>query len=225
MNSLNKKAFSGLVFVLIAMGALLFLPAWTADYWQAWAFLSLFGASSLAITVYLMKKDPKLLERRVRGGPTAEKEKSQKIIQAVTSTSFVAILVVSGLDHRLHWSAAPIYAAIAGYVLFVLGWVIIFFVFRENTFASSTIELAPGQKVISTGPYAVVRHPMYGGAFIYLVGMPISLGSWWGLLPILLMMPALIWRLFDEEQFLKKKLPGYAEYCEKVRFRLIPFVW
>jgi cytochrome bd-type quinol oxidase subunit 2 len=108
MKSLNVKAFGGLLFLLIVMAALLFLPAWTLDYWQGWAFLTVFGASALAITVYLMKKDPKLLERRLQAGPTAEKERSQKIIQTITLIMFIAVLVVPALDHRSHWSAVPL---------------------------------------------------------------------------------------------------------------------
>ena len=119
----------------------------------------------------------------------------------------------------------PPYVAIAGDALVVLGWLAIFFVFKENTFTSATVELAPDQRVISTGPYALVRHPMYAGALVMLLGIPIALGSWWGLLVIVAMMPALIWRLSDEEKFLAKNLPGYVEYQNKVRYRLIPLVW
>jgi protein-S-isoprenylcysteine O-methyltransferase Ste14 len=225
MKSLNIKAFGGLLFLLIVMAALLFLPAWTLDYWQAWAFLAVFGASALAITVYLMKKDPKLLERRLQAGPTAEKERSEKIIQTITAIMFIAMLVVPALDRRSHWSAVPLYVAIAGDVLVALGFLIIFFVYKENTFASATIELAPEQKVISTGLYALVRHPMYMGALFLFVGIPLALGSWWGLLGFALMTPALIWRIFDEEKFLAKNLRGYVEYKNKVRYRLVPFVW
>ncbi len=223
--SLKIKAFGGLAFLLLVMAALLFLPAWTLDYWQAWSFLAVFGASGLAITVYLMKKDPKLLERRVQAGPTAEKEWSQKIIQSITTLMFISMLVVPALDHRSHWSAVPFYLAIAGDVLVALGFLIIFFVYKENSFASATIELAPEQKVISTGLYALVRHPMYMGGLFLFVGMPLSLGSWWGLFVFLLFMPALLWRLFDEEKFLAKNLPGYSEYQNKVRYRLLPFIW
>ena len=223
--SLNIRALLGLLFLFIFMGALLFLSAWTLNYWQAWAFLAVFGASALATTVYLMKKDPKLLERRLPAGPTAEKETSQKIIQSIASVGFVAILVVSALDHRSHWSKVPFYITIAGNALVALGSLVNFFVFKENTFSSATIELAADQVVVSTGLYAVVRHPMYGGALIYLLGMPMALDSWWGLLVIVVMMPALIWRLIDEEKFLAKNLPGYSEYQNKVRHRLIPFIW
>src|SRR6516162_10294996 len=126
---LQIKAFGGLLSVLVLMGALLFLPAWTLDYWQAWVFLLVFGASGLAIILYLIKHDPKLLERRLYGGPTAEKETSQKIIMTILSIGFVAVLVVSALDHRLRWSSVPRSVAILGDVLIVVGWVIVFFVF------------------------------------------------------------------------------------------------
>ena len=225
MKSLNTKAFGGLFFLLLVMAALLFLTAWTFDYWQAWAFLAVFGASAFAITIYLMKSDPRLLERRVYGGPTAEKETSQKIIQTITSIAFIASMVVPGLDHRFAWSTVPLHVVVAGDVLVALGFLIIFFVYRENTFASATIEVYPEQKVISTGLYALVRHPMYVGGLIMFLGIPLSLGSWWGLLVMALMTAALIWRLLDEENFLAKNLPGYREYQRTVRYHLVPFIW
>ena len=225
MKILHRKAFAGLLFVLLVMAALLFVSAWTLDYWQAWTFLAVYFASSLAITLYLMKKDPNLLARRMRGGPTAEKEPTQKIIMFFASLGFIAHLVFPALDHRFAWSHLPPYLALAGDVLVALGFLAVFFVFKENPFTSATIELAPDQKVISTGPYALVRHPMYAAALVMLLGIPIALGSWWGLLVILVMMPALIWRLFEEEKFLSRNLSGYVEYQNKVRYRLIPLVW
>jgi protein-S-isoprenylcysteine O-methyltransferase Ste14 len=225
LNDLGKKAFGGLLFLLLVMAALIFLPVWTLSYWQAWIFLAVFGASAVAITVYLTKKDPKLLERRVQAGPTAEKETSQKIIQTITSLGFAGLLVVSALDHRFAWTPLPSSVSFAGDALVAFGFLIVFLVYKENTYASATIEVAPEQKVISTGLYKLVRHPMYMGAFFLLVGMPLSLGSLWGLLAIALMMPALIWRLLSEEKFLVKNLPGYAEYQNTVRHRLVPFIW
>ena len=225
MNSLNIKALGGLLFLLLVMGALLFLPAWTLNYWQAWAFLAVFGVSALAVTLYLMKKDPMLLERRMQGGPTAEKEWNQKIIQTITAIMFIAMLVVPALDHRLHWSTVSLSLTIAGDGLVALGFLIIFFVYKENTFASATIELAPEQKVVTTGLYALVRHPMYMGALFLLVGMPLALGSWWGLFVYILFMPALLWRIFDEEEFLAKNLRGYSDYLNKVPYRLVPYLW
>jgi protein-S-isoprenylcysteine O-methyltransferase Ste14 len=225
MSILNIKAFVGLLFLLLTMAALLFIPALTLDYWQAWTFLAVYFGWSLAITLYLMRRDPTLLQRRMSGGPTAEKEPTQRIIMLLTSLGFIGLLILPALDHRLAWSRMPPYVALAGDVLVALGFLAILFVFKENTFSSATIELTPNQKVISTGPYAFVRHPMYAGALVMLLGIPIALGSWWGLLVIVAMMPALIWRLFDEEKFLARSLPGYAEYQHEVRYRLIPLVW
>ena len=225
MKNTTGKAFSGLVFVLLAMAALLFLPAWTLNYWQAWVFLAVFGGSALATTLYLMKHDPELLDRRTRAGPTSEKQTNQKIIQTITSTGFVAILIVSALDHRFGWSPARPYVPPIGDGLILFGMLIIFFVFKQNSFASSTIERAPEQEVVTTGLYALVRHPMYMGAVFYLIGIPLSLGSLWGLSAVVFIIPALIWRLFDEEKFLAINLPGYTEYQNKVVYRLVPFIW
>jgi protein-S-isoprenylcysteine O-methyltransferase Ste14 len=225
MSILNIKAFVGLLFLLLVMAALLFIPAWTFDYWQAWTFLAVYFGWSLAITLYLMEKDPKLLQRRMRGGPAAEKDPNQKIIMIFTSLGFIGLMIFPALDHRFVWSRMPPYVALAGDLLVALGFLVIFFVFKENTFSSATIELVPNQKVISTGPYAVVRHPMYAGALVLLLGIPIALGSWWGLLVLVSMLPALIWRLLDEEKFLAGNLTGYAEYQNKVCSRLIPKVW
>jgi protein-S-isoprenylcysteine O-methyltransferase Ste14 len=225
MSTLHQKAFGGLLILALVMASLLFVAAGTLDYWQAWTFLAVYFASCLAITLYLMKKDPKLLERRMRGGPTAEKEPTQKIIMFVTSLGFVGLIVFPAFDHRFAWSHMPPSVALAGDGLVLLGWLAIFFVFRENTFSSATIELAPDQQVISTGPYARVRHPMYAGGLVMLLGIPIALGSWWGVIVMVAILPALIWRLLDEEKFLARNLPGYVEYQNRVRYRLIPLVW
>jgi protein-S-isoprenylcysteine O-methyltransferase Ste14 len=225
MTQLTKRAFRGLAVTLIAIGILLFVAAGTLAFWQAWLFLVVFGLTSLAITMYLMKNDPALLERRVRGGPGAEKETSQKIIMMIASASFAAIFLVAGLDRRFGWSEVPTYLVVLGNVAVVAGWLGIFFVFKENTYTSSTIELAAGQRVISTGPYAVVRHPMYGASIAYLAGIPIALGSWWALLAVLSMIPVLVWRLLDEERFLARNLDGYAGYMDRVKRRMVPGVW
>jgi len=222
---LKTRAFGGFLLLLLIMTVPLFVPARTLDYWQAWVFLAVFGTSALAITLYLANKDPKLLERRIHAGPTAESETSQKIIQTITSTAFVAIMVISALDHRFAWSAVHLYAVVSGDLLVAVGFLIVFVVCKENPFASATINVYPEQRVISTGLYAIVRHPMYLGGLALLVGMPLSLGSWWGLLGVILFMPAGIWRILDEERLLAKNLPGYLEYQEMVKYRLLPFVW
>jgi protein-S-isoprenylcysteine O-methyltransferase Ste14 len=225
MTGLNIRALRGFLITLIVMGALLFFAAGTLAYWQAWVYLAVFGALGFAITLYLIKYDPELLARRMRGGPTAEKEPSQKIIMWLVSIGFGAILVVSGLDQCFGWSAAPASVAIAGNLLVLLGSAIIFFVFRENSFSSATIEVAADQKVISTGPYALVRHPMYAGGLLYIFGTPVALGSWWGFFVAVLAAPPLIWRIFEEEKFLGEKLPGYSDYMDKVKYRLAPLIW
>jgi len=225
MLNLNAQAWLSLVGLAVVMGLLLFISAGTIHYWQAWVYLAIFMGASLLTTLYLMKKDPALLKRRMRGGPTAEKRRKQKLIMLCTSIGFIALLVVPALDYRFRWSAMPLYFVIVGDVLVLIGFYFIFLVYKENPFTSATIEVAREQKVISTGPYAIVRHPMYASALLYLVGTPLALGSFWGLLPFLAMTPFLIWRLYDEESFLAGNLSGYAEYQKKVRHRLIPFIW
>jgi protein-S-isoprenylcysteine O-methyltransferase Ste14 len=225
MKDLNKKAFGGLFFLIFIEAVSLFFPAWTFNYWQAWIFLAVFLVSVLAITLNLMKNDPKLLERRVDGGPAAEKETIQQIIQSIAGIAFIFIFVLSALDHRFQWSVVPIDIVILGDLLVVIGLLIVFFVFKENTFTSAAIEVDTEQKVISTGPYALVRHPMYIGAFIMLLGVPIALGSWWGFSAVTPLVLVIIWRLIEEEKFLAKNLLGYVDYKNKVKFRLIPFIW
>jgi len=225
MKNVTARAWVALAVLAIVMGLLLFVPAGTVHYWQAWVYLSIFIGASVLTTVYLMRKDRALLQRRMSGGPTAEKRPAQKCIMLCTSVGFIALLVMPAFDHRCGWSAVPLGGVVAGDVLVALGFYLISLVFRENTFSSATIEVAADQKLISTGPYAIVRHPMYAGASLYLLGTPLALGSYWGLVPIPAMMPFLIWRLFDEERLLASKLPGYTEYQKRVRHRLAPFVW
>ena len=225
MKDLNKKAFGGLFFLFVVLALSLFVSAWTYYYWEAWIFLAVFFVSVLAITLYLMKKDSQLLERRVKGGPAAEKEMIQQVIQSIAGIAFIAIFVLSALDHRFAWSTVSPYVAVAGDALVAVGLFMVFLVFRENTFTSATIEIAADQKVISTGPYALVRHPMYAGAFVMLFGVPIALGSWWGLVMVIPVMFVIIVRLLVEERFLTKNLSGYAEYQSKVKYRLIPLIW
>lgn len=223
--SLTKQAFEGLAKFLIALAALVFLPAWSLSYWQAWIFLLVFAASVTLITVHFLRKDPALIERRLRVGPAAEKETSQKRIQALASFLFVALVAFPALDHRFGWSDLPSYVVLLGDGLIALGLFIVFLVFRENSFTSAIVEVKQEQRVISTGPYRFVRHPMYAGSLIFMAGMPIALGSSWGLLLCIPMAATLIWRLLDEEKLLSLKLPGYSAYQTHTRFRLIPGVY
>jgi protein-S-isoprenylcysteine O-methyltransferase Ste14 len=225
MENLNTQAWLSLIILAVVMGLLLFIPAGTIRFWQAWVYLLIFMGASVLTTLYLMKKDPALLKRRMRGGPTAEKRITQKLLMLCLSICFVALLVVPALDYRFKWSEVPLIVVTVGDVLVATGFYFIFLVYRENPFTSATIEVAKDQKVISTGPYAIVRHPMYASALLYLFGTPLALGSFWGLLVLVTMMPFLAWRLYDEESFLERNLAGYIEYQKKVRYRLIPFVW
>jgi protein-S-isoprenylcysteine O-methyltransferase Ste14 len=223
--NLKARAWLALAVLAAVMALLLFVPAGTVHYWQAWAYMALFIGASTVTTLFLMKHDPALLERRMSAGPTAEKRRAQKVIMLFTSLGFIALLVVPALDHRFGWTVVPSSVVVAGDALVLIGFLLIARVYRENTFTSATIQVVESQRVISTGPYAIVRHPMYASAFLYLVGTPLALGSYWGLGPIVAMVPFLIWRLLDEERFLRGHLPGYAAYQGRVRHRLVPFVW
>jgi protein-S-isoprenylcysteine O-methyltransferase Ste14 len=225
MTMLNVKAVASLLILFAVLAGLIFASAGTLRYWQGWTFLLVYFAASLAITLDLMWRDPALLARRMSGGPWAEKEPAQRRIMVITSIGFIALIVVPGLDRRFGWSMMPPLIALGGDVLILLGFAGIHRVFRENSFTSATIELASDQRVISSGPYAVVRHPMYAAALMMLSGISIALGSWWGLLVIAVILPTLIWRLLDEERFLAMNLRGYREYQDKVRYRLLPSVW
>jgi protein-S-isoprenylcysteine O-methyltransferase Ste14 len=225
MPSLNRNACSGLLRLTFSLALCIFLPAWTVHYWQGWVLLFVLFVSFLAITIYLMKNDPQLLERRIHAGPAAETYRSQRIGQFFGMLAFIATFFVPAFDHRLGWSSVPAVAAVAGNVVVVLGLLIIFLVFKENSFTSATVEVIPEQRVISTGPYSVVRHPMYTGALIMILGAPLALGSWWGLATFVPMALVIIRRIRDEEEILVKDLAGYREYRSQVRSRLLPFVW
>jgi protein-S-isoprenylcysteine O-methyltransferase Ste14 len=222
MTDLARKSIIGFIQLIIGLGVLLFAPAWTMDFWQAWVYIFIFGTSVVLIFAYLYKNDPKLLERRLN---RTEKEKSQKRIQLYIYMAYISVLILPSLDRRFLWSDVPFLVVMVGDVLVALGYLIIFFVLKENTFAATTIEVTPDQKVVSTGPYAVIRHPMYAGAIIMLLGTPLALGSWWGLLIFIPITFIIAWRLLDEEKFLLQGLSGYKEYCQKTRYRLAPFIW
>ena len=207
------------------MGTLLFGPAGTMRYWQAWGYVGIYVAASIPTLRYLIRKDPALLERRMRGGPMFEKEHTQRVIMTFTSLGFIALLVLPALDRRFGWSSVPVWAVVLGDVLVAIGYYFILLVYRVNSYTASTIQVVPGQTVISTGPYAIVRHPMYASGSLYIFGTPLALGWYWGFVAIAAMMPFLLWRLFDEERILTRDLTGYAEYRRRVRHRLVPLIW
>jgi protein-S-isoprenylcysteine O-methyltransferase Ste14 len=225
MATLKTRAWMSLVALAAVMGVALFGSAGTLRYWNAWIYLLLFFGLSATVTQDLIRRDPALLERRMRGGPTAEPRPLQRFLMLGASLGFIALLVVPALDFRFGWSVVPLGGVVLGDALFLLGFGFIGRVYRENTFTSSTIQVAEGQRVISTGPYAIVRHPMYASGVLYLLGTPLALGSYRGFVALLGMLPFLIWRLLDEERLLARDLPGYTQYQRKVRFRLIPGVW
>lgn len=216
------KTFSTFPIGVVLMGAPIFLAAWTFDYWQAWVFLAIFSTASLVHGLILLKYAPDVLTRRMKAGPTQETRPVQRVIMTCIMAAFVLFLVVCGLDHRFGWSHVPLAAVIFGDFLIAVSFFVFTKVCLENHYASATIELHEGQNVVDTGMYAVVRHPMYAGALLLLLGIPLSLGSVWAGLLILFSTGILVWRITDEEKFLLSHLKGYTEYCNKVRYRLIP---
>ena len=222
---LTLKALAGLLNLFGILCLATFLPAWTFDFWQAWVYLIAFFGPVTFITFYFLSNDPALIGRRLKAGPTGEQGTRQKVIQSLASLFFILMFVIPALDRRLHWTEVPTVFVIIADLAVVCGFVIVFFVFKENSYTSAVIEVADAQKVVDTGPYAVVRHPMYSGALLMVLFTPVALGSWWGLPFAFLLVLVIILRLLDEELFLRQNLPGYQEYSAKVRFRLIPGIW
>lgn len=224
MKDPKVKMWLALVVVFVLMGLALFLSAGTVDYWQAWVFLGVGVVSGILLDLSIMK-DPILLESRTKFGPTAEQRPIQKIIVLCAGLPAIAAIIVPALDRRLGWSNMPWWLSLAGDLLILAGMWMVYRVFKENSFGSATVEIATDQRVISTGPYAIVRNPMYASAAVYFIGTSLALGSYWGLIPSVLTILGLVWRLFDEEKFLARNLPGYTEYCAKVRWHLIPGIF
>ncbi len=225
VKSLILPTLRNLLLGTVGLSILLFIPAWTLDYWQAWIFIMIVMIPLSVGSLYFSIKDPALLERRKKAGPIAEQSIAQKIFVTIALLSIDALLVFVALDHRFGWSQMSPYVSLAGDGLIALTFLIWFFVFTENSYAASIVQTFEGQKVISTGLYALVRHPMYMGFLVMLIGIPLALGSWWGLAFLVLEIPLWGWRILDEEKLLKKDLPGYTEYTRKARYRLVPYLW
>lgn len=213
------------VFGVAAFGVLLFVPAGTLNYWQAWVFLIVFAGSTWIPALYLLHENPAALERRMRAGPGAEARTLQKIVIAVAFVSAPGMIVLSVLDHRLGWSHVPAAVSVAGDVLVAVGLGVAVLVVVQNGCAAANVTVEKNQRLVSTGLYGLVRHPMYVGILIMMVGIPLSLGSYWGLVIVILGLAVLAIRILDEEKLLKSELAGYREYTQKVRFRLVPYVW
>ncbi len=225
MNSIGPKALKRCFFFALFLGVLIFLPARTLAYWQGWSFFVIMISCCYAATIYFLKKDPALVSRRLNAGPIYEKEPRQKIIQSITGTLVLAQYVGGAWDYHIHGSSVPATLVVIADLGIFTGFYVIFLTLRENGFASAIVEVDRGQRVISSGPYARVRHPMYSGAILLFVFTPLALSSWWALIPGGLLIAAVIWRLLDEEQFLRRNLDGYEAYYQRVRYRLVPGVW
>jgi protein-S-isoprenylcysteine O-methyltransferase Ste14 len=223
VKTISKTLVFGVV-QLVVLGLLLFWPAGTFDYWQAWVLVVL-AISTWISGVFLLRADPATLQGRTRGGPTAETRTVQKVVIGGLWLSLATMLVVSALDHRFGWSAVPTVISLVGDVLVAVGLGLPVLVVSQNSYASATVRVGAGQKVVSTGLYRLVRHPMYTGNVIMMVGIPLALGSYWGLVFVVPGLIVLAWRIRDEEQLLQEKLDGYREYTRQVRYRLVPGMW
>jgi protein-S-isoprenylcysteine O-methyltransferase Ste14 len=222
---LTKTTIRRLIRFLLGIAVLVFVSAGSLAYWQGWLFVIVHSSCVMLITAYFLKKDPALIARRMRAGVRAEKRESQKMIMWFANVLFLALVIFPGIDHRFGWSHITPAVPLAGTGLVVLGELVVFLVFRENSYASAIIEVGHDQRVVATGPYRFVRHPMYAGALLLIVGVPLSLGSLWGLWICIPVTAVIIWRLLDEERYLSEHLAGYASYCGITRYRLIPGVF
>jgi protein-S-isoprenylcysteine O-methyltransferase Ste14 len=225
--SLKQRGLRKLTLSLAVVAALLFLSAGSLRYWRGWLFLILMAGFWIFFFTDLLKHDPKLLERRLQSEESAPE---QKLFQKLLFLILLPAFVLAGLDFRLGWSQSwlhrvPVWLVLVGQAMAVAAYWLVFSVMKANSFAASTIRVEDGQRVINHGPYAIVRHPMYSGMALMVLGTPLALGSYVALPVFALFIPLLIFRLTHEEKFLRQALPGYAEYCERTRARLIPFLW
>jgi protein-S-isoprenylcysteine O-methyltransferase Ste14 len=220
--TLKRTIALRLVFALLILGLMFFWPAGTLRYWQAWTYLAILFIPMLGVLVYFSKRDPELLERRMRA---KEKERRQIIITSLGTPVFLGIYLLPGFDRRYGWSSVPLIVVIAADILVLAGYALFVRVLKENSYASRIVEVEEKQKVITTGPYALVRHPMYLAIMIMYVLTPLALGSYWAVLPALSLILVLVARIRNEEKVLVEKLVGYGEYVQRVRFRLIPGIW
>jgi len=220
--SLGKGLVIRFILFFPVMGLMFFLPAWTFNYWQAWVYIFIVAVPAIFIGTYLYKHDRALLERRMR---MKERLSGQNLIVVTSVIFFLATFLIPGFDFRFHWSEVPVAVIILSQVLVLAGYLIIALVFRANSYASRIIEIEKDQMVITTGPYAIVRHPMYVGVLIFYLFSPLALGSYWAAIPALCIVPFIIARIKGEEKELLENLAGYGEYATKTRYRLWPGIW
>ncbi len=219
---LLRLVLSRYVMGLLALCLLFFLPAGTLDYWEAWVYLAVLFTPMSFLLVYLLRNDPELLERRMR---MREREREQRLIIKLSYLWFPLAFLLPGLDRRWEWSQVPTWLVLGADILVFLGYSLFMLVLRENSYASRTVQVEQGQRVISSGPYALVRHPMYSGSILMYVASPLALGSYWAVLPALVIIPILVARIMNEEKVLLRELPGYEEYTRKTVYRLVPGIW
>lgn len=219
---ISWRTFSRFIIGLVIIPSVLFLTAGTFNYWQVWLYLAVLFIPALFILAYFAKTDPAFLNRRMQ---FKEPEKAQKKIVRLSWIPILLEFILPGLDVRFGWSNLPPLFVIMGAVLVFTGYVIIILSFRENHYAARVVKVEEGQKVISTGPYALVRHPMYLGSMVLYLFSPLALGSYWALIPALFSIPVFIFRIRNEEEVLQRDLPGYDGYINKVHYHLIPGIW
>lgn len=219
---LIKIVVSRFLMASFLLAAMFFLPAWTFNYWQAWVYLAVLFGPMIFVLFYLLKNNPDLLARRMR---MREKEAEQKLIIKLAYIPFLLAFILPGFDVRLGWSSVPMGVVIVGDILVLLGYSMVFLVFKENRYASRIVEVEEEQTVISSGPYSIVRHPMYTGSILLYVFSPLALGSYWAMIPAIFIIPVLVARILNEEVVLAKELKGYQEYMKKTVYRLIPGIW
>lgn len=222
IDKLKKKVFLLFILGIIVVGLMLFLPAGTLKYWQAWVFMCILFIPTFFVMFYFLKNDPGLLERRIK---FKEKEVQQKTIIKIADLLFFIGFLVPGFDYRFGWSNVPTFLVILSDIIIFLGYLIVFFVFKENSYASRIIEVDKKQKVITTGPYSIIRHPMYAGIMLMIIFMPLALGSYWALIFFIPVIVLIIVRTLNEEKVLSGNLKGYKEYMKKVKYRIIPYIW
>jgi protein-S-isoprenylcysteine O-methyltransferase Ste14 len=224
MKTIGKSTVSAVV-GLLAFGLMVFLPAGTFHYWQAWVFITVFALSTWIPSGYLLRTNPAALERRMHAGPGPETRPLQKIVISIAFASLAAMIVVSAFDHRFGWSTVPAPISVIGDVLVAVGLGIAMLVVIQNGYAAANITVESDQSLVSTGLYGLVRHPMYTGNVIMMIGIPLALGSYWGLVFVIPGLIVLALRIRDEEGLLEQELPGYGDYERQVRYRLAPYVW
>lgn len=222
MENLVKKVIVAYAIAFVALGLMFFVPAGTIYFWQAWIYLILMFFVAISISIYLFRHDKAVIERRMK---LKEKEEPQKNIIRIGSIFYLVLFIIPGLDFRFGWSQVPIAVIVLSDAVFLFGYYLFFLTLKENPYAARTIEVEKGQKVITTGPYALVRHPMYSAVLLIMFVTPLCLGSYWGMLATIPMFPLIVFRILNEEKVLAENLPGYREYLEKTRYRLIPGLW